>query len=191
MIHFDMQAPHGSRVYPTMTGIRIEIPDSMRDALGKWLHDEAARYDQSSTPPEEMMTCPKCGGELKMSNGVPLFCSLCHGAMQVSRTVGEGYIKSLKQQNTVVRQQQFGPPPGNQGTPPPPNHYDQLRHTINQQQHPVAVPLSYPPFGSVVAPPGEPLIVDGQEIKPGDSISHTVPLTDEGEFIGPIQQPQS
>ena len=185
MIHFDMQAPHGSRVYPTMTGIRIEIPDNMRDTVGKWLQDEATRFGQSSTPAEEMMVCPKCGGKLQMRNDIPIFCSLCHGAMKVSKTIGEGYLKSLKQEQTIVRQQSTAPV-GNQGTPPPQNHYDQLRQVINQQQHPVAIPL--PHLQPNVAQVGEPLVVDGHELKPGESSSQTELITEEEEFIGPVQQ---
>lgn len=186
MIHFDMQAPHGSRVYPTMTGIRIELSEDMRESVGKWLQDEATRFGQASTPSQEMMVCPKCGGKLQMRNDIPIFCSLCHGAMQVSKAVGEGYLKSLKQEQTIVRKQQPADLDGRQGTPPPQNHYDQLRQVINQQQHPVAIPL--PHLQPKVAPPGEVLVVDGHELQPGEYTSKTELITEEDEFIGPIQQ---
>lgn len=170
MIHFDMQAPHGARVYPTMTGLRIEIPDNMRDIIGKWLQDEAVRYGQTVTEEEELVVCPKCNGKLEMRNGIPVFCTLCHGRMKVSKTAAEGYTASLSQPQTVVRQQASLPPA------PPVSPHDQLRAVLNQQQHPVAIPLQ------------QLIVVDGKELHPGESIATTSPDTDEGEFIGPIQQ---
>lgn len=190
MIHFDMQSPHGSRVYPTMTGIRLEIPDNMREAVGKWLRSEADRFDLQAIPPQDMVVCPACGGKLKLLHGVPVVCTLCHGSMRVSKAAAEGYAKSLGQPQTIVRQQTAPDAAVEESEPPPPfqDRYQDLRNVINQQQHPVAVPLQHHPFAASV-PAGQPLIVDGKALKVGESIASTqVEPEEDEEFIGPIQQ---
>ena len=144
-IHFEMQSPHGTRIYPTMTGCRIEYTAASKDAVEAWLQSEAIRFGQANLAPEDTVPCPKCGGELKMAGNVPLFCSLCHGALRVSKSTSASYIASLHQPQMVVREQMFDEPndDGQQGSAPPPSPHDMLRKVLHEQLHPSAVPISH------------------------------------------------
>jgi hypothetical protein len=144
-IHFEMQAPHGTRIYPTMTGCRIEYTAASKAAVETWLQSEATRFGQSNLAPEDTVPCPKCGGELKMAGNVPLFCSLCHGALRIGKTTAASYVASLNQPQMVVREQQFDEPSDSeQGSAPPPSPHDMLRQVLHDQLHPTAVPITNP-----------------------------------------------
>jgi hypothetical protein len=209
-IHFDMAAPHGARIYPTMDGCRIEFQPSMRPVIESWLQNEAVRFGLVATAPEEMVTCPRCEGKLVLNGETPVFCTLCHGAMRVTKTVAANFRAASKQ--TIVRKQEVlvSPPVsnGSMGTPPPKDRFDQLRSTIATQNNPVAKPIgpqlpvdhtsdtipSTPPDAPIpevpLAPPGllPGMSVATTQLVEDDEDEFVAPQPGDPDFIGPLQE---
>lgn len=175
---FEMQAPHGTRIFPSMLGCIIEYNDELKEEVEKWLEDERVRFGQVSTEDSDLVACPKCNGELLMRDGVPLYCTLCHGRGKVTSATAASYTKSLSQKPTTVRKQQIVEEtqtvrPGKVvGTPPPRSPHDQLRAVIAHQTNQVAVPLKQ-------LPPVE-------EMEPGQSYSATTVVDDDDDFVAPV-----
>jgi hypothetical protein len=184
-----------------MTGCRIEFTEEMRTAVEEWLRSEIIRFGQVAAKPEDMVTCPRCGGTLQMRGETPIFCTLCHGAMKVTTSAAVAYTASLKISASVVREQHFDEPnkpvvpsQGEMGTPAPADHFDQLRQTLASQQKPIATPvqvLSSKPVSDTIPsmPTAEPQPVvelAPPDLLPGMSRATTVRIDDDDEnFVGP------
>jgi hypothetical protein len=106
---FEMQAPHGTRIFASMHGCVIEYSESLRHTVIDWLRSELVRFEQASAMQEELIVCPRCGGKLEMRGDVPVVCTLCHGRGKVTKPMAEAFAQSSKQGQMVVRQQSLPP----------------------------------------------------------------------------------
>lgn len=106
---FEMQAPHKTRIFPSMHGCVIEYTDETRQLVIDWFRTEIVRFEQESAAQEDLVVCPRCGGKLELRGGVPVVCTLCHGRGKVTQPMADAYAQSLKQGVMVVRQQSVPP----------------------------------------------------------------------------------
>lgn len=88
---FPIAAPHGTRIHASVSGIEIHYPNTMQDAIRKWLESLPDLF--SATRAEgQLVPCPKCKGSGVLPSGDTVqLCVLCGGKCRVSKEVAASF----------------------------------------------------------------------------------------------------
>lgn len=101
-LSFEMQAPHGARIYATQKGCRIDFAPEHREHVFAWLKSELQRLETFGAAQEELVQCPDCKSTMKMVNNLPVFCTTCKGMGRVTKTRAAEYAAAQIPDTAIV-----------------------------------------------------------------------------------------
>lgn len=101
-LSFEMEAPHGARIYATQKGCRIDFSVEHREHVFAWLQSELQRLETFGAAQEELVQCPDCKSTMKMVNNLPVFCETCRGMGRVTKTRAAAYLASKMPDSTYA-----------------------------------------------------------------------------------------
>lgn len=157
-LSFEMVAPHGTRIYATMQGCRIDFAPEQREQVFAWLKSELQRLELFGSKQEELYECPDCHMKIKMVNNLPVFCTTCRGVGRVTQATVDAFH--------ATHQQVIAPP-------------------ISTEIRP---PSFAPVIDAVGAPVAPTKVLVGKVQPDTDDGDFVAPLPGQEGFIGPLQQ---
>ena len=160
-LSFEMQAPHGARIYATQKGCRIDFAAEHREHVFAWLQSELQRLETFGAAQEELVQCPDCKSTMKMVNNLPVFCQTCKGMGRVTKTKAAAYLAAQMPDVSPI-----APPVPTEIRPP---SFAPL--TMDTQGSPVPVPK----------------VLVGK-VQPDTDEDFVAPRPGQEGFIGPLQQ---
>jgi hypothetical protein len=159
-LSFEMTAPHGTRIYATLLGCRIDFAPEQREQVFAWLKAELQRLETFGSTLEDLHTCPDCHMKIKMVNNLPVFCTTCRGVGRVTQATEDAFH--------AAHQQVIAPPIPTEIRPP----------------------SFAPVIDAVGIPVAPTKVLVGKVQPDTDNEDFVAPLPGQEGFIGPLQQHQ-